>query len=104
MSYLSLQGAPAISEFRLNKLYAQLSGEIPDIEAISASFWHFVKSSCDLDDIELEHLDVVLDYGPARHELEVAGEHFLVIPRPGTISPSASLLPRAKSVYLKIDR
>ncbi len=87
MSFLSLQGAPAISEFRLNKLQQLLLAEIPDIEALSASFCHFIKLSSDLSETELDHLTVILDYGPARHELDVPGETFLVIPRPGTISP-----------------
>jgi phosphoribosylformylglycinamidine synthase len=87
MSYLSLQGAPAVSDFRLTKLREQLSLEITDIQAITASYWHFAKCASDLDELELEQLEVVLDYGPSRHELDIAGEHFLVIPRPGTISP-----------------
>jgi phosphoribosylformylglycinamidine synthase len=87
MSFLSLQGAPAISEFRLNKLQQQLSEEIPDLDAISASYWHFIKAESELDEQELEHLGSILDYGPTRHEMDVSGEHFLVIPRPGTISP-----------------
>jgi hypothetical protein len=44
MSFLSLQGAPAISEFRLSKLQQQLSEKIPDLDAISASYWHFIKA------------------------------------------------------------
>ena len=87
MSFLSLQGAPAISEFRLNKLQQQLSEKIPDLDAISASYWHFVKAYSELDDQEIVHLKSILDYGPTRHELDVPGQHFLVIPRPGTISP-----------------
>ena len=87
MSFLSLQGAPAISEFRLNKLQQQLSETIVDLDAISASYWHFVKASSELDDQEIVHLKSILDYGPARHEPDVPGQHFLVIPRPGTISP-----------------
>ncbi|MCK5359094.1 MAG: phosphoribosylformylglycinamidine synthase, partial [Gammaproteobacteria bacterium] len=90
MSFLSLQGAPAISEFRLNKLQQQLSEIIPDIDAVSASYWHFIKSECELDEQELEHLNSILDYGPTRHEMDVSGEHFLVVPRPGTISPWSS--------------
>ncbi|MEA1890764.1 MAG: phosphoribosylformylglycinamidine synthase [Pseudomonadota bacterium] len=87
MSFLSLQGAPAISDFRLNKLHSLLSEKITDLDEISASYYHFVQHSSDLDEAELEHLSVILDYGPSRHELDVPGEPFLVIPRPGTISP-----------------
>jgi phosphoribosylformylglycinamidine synthase len=87
MSFLSLQGAPAISDFRLNKLQRLLSEKIPDLDEVSASYYHFAKLSSDLDEAELDHLSVILDYGPARHEMDVSGQHFLVIPRPGTISP-----------------
>jgi phosphoribosylformylglycinamidine synthase len=87
MSFLSLQGAPAISDFRLSKLQQQLSEKIPDVDAISASYWHFIKTTSELDEQELEHLDSILDYGPTRHEMDVTGQHFLVIPRHGTISP-----------------
>ncbi len=87
MSFLSLQGAPAISDFRLNKLLSLLSETITDLDELSASYCHFVKLSSDLDESELDHLSVILDYGPTRHEMDVPGETFLVIPRPGTISP-----------------
>ena len=87
MSFLSLQGAPAISDFRLSKLQQELSEKIVDLEAVSASYWHFVKSASELDEKEIEHLNSILDYGPIRHEMDVPGQHFLVIPRPGTISP-----------------
>ena len=87
MSFLSLQGAPAISDFRLNKLQSLLSEKITDLDALSASYYHFVSISSDLDEAELDHLSVILDYGPTRHEMDVSGQHFLVIPRPGTISP-----------------
>ena len=54
MSFLSLQGAPAISDFRLNKLQQELSEKIVDLEAVSASYWHFVKSASELDEEEIE--------------------------------------------------
>ncbi len=87
MGFLSLQGAPAISDFRLNKLRSLLSEKITDLDELSASYRHFVNISSDLDAAELDHLSVILDYGPTRHEMDVSGQHFLVIPRPGTISP-----------------
>ena len=87
MGFLSLQGAPAISDFRLNKLRSLLSVKITDLDELSASYRHFVNISSDLDAAELDHLSVILDYGPTRHEMDVSGQHFLVIPRPGTISP-----------------
>ena len=67
MSFLSLQGAPAISDFRLSKLQQELSEKIVDLEAVSASYWHFVKSASELDEKEIEHLNSILDYGPIRH-------------------------------------
>ena len=87
MSFLSLQGAPAISDFRHSKMLQQLSEKIPDLDAISASYWHFIKTTGELDEHEHEHLSSLLDYGPTRHEMDVPSQHFLVIPRHGTISP-----------------
>ncbi len=87
MSFLSLQGAPAISDFRHSKLLQQLSKKIADLDEISANYWHFIKTTTELDEKELEHLRSILDYGPTRHEIDVSGQHFLVIPRHGTISP-----------------
>jgi len=87
MGFLSLQGAPAISDFRLNKLQSLLSEKISDLDELSASYCHFIKLSCDLEESELDHLSVILDYGPTRHEMDVSGQLFLVVPRPGTISP-----------------
>ena len=87
MSILSLHGAPALSEFRLNKLLQEMKTDIPDINSLSASYWHFVHVERDLDELEQSHLIGILEYGPARHARDVPGELFLVIPRPGTISP-----------------
>jgi phosphoribosylformylglycinamidine synthase len=64
MSFLSLQGAPAISDFRHSKLLQQLSNKIPDIDEISASYWHFIKTTSELDEKELEHLRSILDMAP----------------------------------------
>ncbi len=87
MGFLSLHGAPAISDFRLNKLQSLLSEKISDLDELSASYCHFIKLSCDLEESELDHLSVILDYGPTCHEMDVSGQLFLVVPRPGTISP-----------------
>lgn len=87
MSILSLHGAPALSEFRLNKLLQEMKADIPGIRSLSASYWHFVHVERELDELEQAHLNGILEYGPARHSRDVSGVMFLVMPRPGTISP-----------------
>jgi phosphoribosylformylglycinamidine synthase len=87
MSILSLHGAPALSGFRLSKMLQGMQQDVPDLVALSASYWHFVHLARDLDDRERSHLDNLLEYGPARHSRDVPGNLFLVVPRPGTISP-----------------
>jgi len=84
---LGLQGAPARSDFRLDKLRRELQAELGDIAALSADYWHFVALDSALDAEEQQHLEVLLTYGPARRTQAVVGEPFLVVPRPGTISP-----------------
>ena len=87
MSILSLHGAPALSQFRLARLLDELKAGIQDLRSLSASYWHFVNIEQELDELETAHLNGLLDYGPARHAKDVPGQVFLVIPRPGTISP-----------------
>jgi phosphoribosylformylglycinamidine synthase len=97
--FLSLRGSPALSTFRLEKLYANLKKLAPSIANIHAEFVHFVFSESALNDAQQSTLKQILTYGAANDTL-VANIHapsrasnlelFLVIPRIGTISPWAS--------------
>ncbi|MES2637202.1 MAG: phosphoribosylformylglycinamidine synthase, partial [Pseudomonadota bacterium] len=89
-SFLSLRGSPALSPFRLDKLYANLQQSTPNIKHIYAEFTHFVFSDTALNEVQQSTLKQILTYGPQAQLEEPAGELFLVVPRIGTISPWAS--------------
>ncbi|HRF43745.1 MAG TPA: phosphoribosylformylglycinamidine synthase [Candidatus Competibacteraceae bacterium] len=101
---LRFRGNPALSPFRLEKLLTALRQRVPAITGVHAEFVHFVDGTLTIPDREV--LDRLLQYGPNQvtsRQLALVGktafnEHrnpndaplFLVIPRPGTISPWSS--------------
>jgi phosphoribosylformylglycinamidine synthase len=87
---ITLPGAPALSEFRLQKLRQKLSDIDPGIGSVSARFVHFVDHDASLDDEALAILQRLLEYGPRLEDREVDGRLFLVLPRIGTRSPWSS--------------
>jgi phosphoribosylformylglycinamidine synthase len=93
---LQLQGGPALSDFRLQKLRIALESGIDGLEFISTRYIHFVDTNRSLDDDALQVLQKILTYGP-KSEVEVrepVGDSYrlnrLVTPRFGTISPWSS--------------
>ncbi len=101
--FLSLRGSPALSAFRLEKLYTSLKKSAPNIAHIDAEFVHFAFSQTALSNAQQNTLNQILCYGAASNgaiELQQVNIHtpartsnlelFLVIPRIGTISPWAS--------------
>ncbi len=88
---LTLRGAPALSEFRRNKLLTLIkSSDIENIE-LNSSYVHFVDTIDDLDAKELEVLKALLTYGPKGEVESIDGAiDLFVTPRPGTISPWSS--------------
>ncbi|MCX7627790.1 MAG: phosphoribosylformylglycinamidine synthase [Methylophilaceae bacterium] len=87
---LHIRGSTALSPFRLDKILAALKNSVPRITRVYAEFWHFVSLRRDLAATEREILDKILTYGPSLTAGAAHGELFLVIPRPGTISPWSS--------------
>ncbi len=87
---LIFRGAPALSEFRQQKLLQQLQAVAPEVESIQAEFMHFVELDGALSEPEQSELSALLTYGPRAEPIELAGQLFLVTPRPGTISPWSS--------------
>jgi len=87
---LELRGAPALSLFRSKKLLETIQKDIPAIQSVYAEFMHFIDISEDLIDSELNTLNKLLTYGPSAKSEPSDGILFLVIPRPGTISPWSS--------------
>src|SRR3974390_3592533 len=97
----SLFGAPALSQFRLDQLLRVLRAEEPRVWALTSRWVHFLDTSRNLSDSELDLLGKLLTYGPretacGRREsarrpdpptLETGNGHrILVTPRLGTES------------------
>ncbi len=89
---LILRGAPALSSFRCEKLLAGLKSRVPAITGLSAEYVHFADLEQALSDDQEAVLAQLLTYGPKPEGGPAAerGQLFLVVPRPGTISPWAS--------------
>ncbi|MBL4942454.1 MAG: phosphoribosylformylglycinamidine synthase, partial [Colwellia sp.] len=86
----NLRGAPALSEFRVNKLLAQCDDLALPVADIYAEFAHFAQFNAQLTRDEESVLQQLLTYGPTIEEHEPQGQFLLVTPRPGTISPWSS--------------
>mgnify|MGYP000474676575 CR=1 FL=1 len=86
----TLRGAPALSDFRVQKLLAQCADLQLPVTDIYAEYTHFAHISSALNDEESHVLQKLLTYGPTIEEHEPVGQFFLVTPRPGTISPWSS--------------
>ncbi|MDN3652090.1 phosphoribosylformylglycinamidine synthase [Thalassotalea ponticola] len=85
-----LRGAPALSDFRINKLLEQCAQLNLPVTDIYAEFMHFSHQSAELSADESSKLAKLLTYGPKIEEHEPQGTLLLVTPRPGTISPWSS--------------
>ncbi len=87
---LELRGAPALSPFRFSKLHSRIQDIVPEVEHVYAEFMHFTDLESDLTECDQAVLDRLLTYGPRVPAEEPDGVLFLVIPRPGTLSPWSS--------------
>ena len=87
---LILHGGPALSDFRIDKLRLDLQAICPELHDVHAAYIHFVQHTNELDPEASAHLRQVLQYGPCSPAAKAAPISFLVVPRPGTISPWSS--------------
>ncbi len=87
---LTLRGAPALSDFRLQKLQERLRAATGLDLRPYAEFMHFVDAGRDLTGDEPALLEGLLRYGPSLPAQAPTGRLVLVVPRPGTISPWSS--------------
>lgn len=87
---LILPGAQALSDFRIEKLLTTLQDDIPTLTGLTARFVHLAKAAAALTEEQHSVLAKLLEYGPSSEWLELEGEPFFVVPRPGTISPWSS--------------
>jgi len=87
---LTLRGAPALSDFRLQKLRTRLADATGRAMEPYAEFMHFAELDQTLDEGEQLTLERLLRYGPRLPGHALEGQLVLVAPRPGTISPWSS--------------
>jgi phosphoribosylformylglycinamidine synthase len=100
---ISLFGAPALSQFRLDQLLRTLKTQDSRVTTLSSRWMHFIDASRDLSEAELKLLKTLLTYGTAVADgLRAAdarpipdvpaapGSRILVTPRVGTESPWSS--------------
>lgn len=87
---LVLRGAPALSDFRIEKLLQRFAAQQLPVSDVYAEFMHFSNLSESLDSEQEAVLAQLLTYGPDITPHEPKGELMLVVPRPGTISPWSS--------------
>ena len=90
---LTIHGSAALSSFRLEKILTELKSSAPRISHFYAEFVHFAWFDNALTTDQESTLGKILTYGPkTTSESRDTGsdELFLVIPRPGTISPWSS--------------
>jgi phosphoribosylformylglycinamidine synthase len=87
---LIIRGAPALSEFRLQKLTQHLSDQLRVPVKVTSQYLHFANIEQTLESSERYVLETILRYGPAENALDPSGSLLLVVPRPGTRSPWSS--------------
>ncbi|HWJ06955.1 MAG TPA: phosphoribosylformylglycinamidine synthase [Steroidobacteraceae bacterium] len=87
---LTFSGAPALSDFRLDKVLSAVRARVAHVEAIDTRYLHFVDVTAPLTAAETDVVQALLRYGPATHAAEPHGEMLLVVPRFGTVSPWSS--------------
>jgi phosphoribosylformylglycinamidine synthase len=88
-------GAAALSAFKSSKLLLNLQARLPQVEAFSAQFAHFLDCTEELTNHDLEVIHALLLYGASftsstESENTVSSLSRVVVPRPGTISPWSS--------------
>lgn len=87
---LILRGAPALSDFRVEKILAACQKNQLPVTNIYAEFMHFADLNESLSRDEESKLRKLLTYGATTTERQPTGSLILVTPRTGTISPWAS--------------
>ncbi len=87
---LIIEGGPALSQFRIEKVERELAQAVPALRSVSTRWLHFVDINGALDDAQREVLERLLEYGPTHGDTLVSGKQWVVVPRIGTISPWAT--------------
>lgn len=85
-----MAGPDALSDFRRDRLLAQIRQQVPTVEGLQAHYKHYVHAARALTQQETERLTALLNYGDEARPALSGAFCFGVIPRLGTISPWAS--------------
>ena len=83
---LVIQGSPALSAFRIEKLLQSARERVDSLLSIDTRYLHFIETDRELSSTGRSVLDCLLNYGNPVAQ-QAAGNLLLVIPRLGTISP-----------------
>jgi len=87
---LELWGAPALSQFRLDRRLWELKAQDPRVTGLAARWIHFVDVAGQLTDSERELLGILLTYGSRALSAVPDSRRVLITPRVGTVSPWSS--------------
>ncbi|MDN3517131.1 phosphoribosylformylglycinamidine synthase [Aquisalimonas lutea] len=87
---LRLNGHPALSSFRIDKLLRELREHVPAVAALRVDFVYFVLLDDAAPEADTGRLRTLLTDGESPDPAGDGWEAFLVVPRPGTISPWSS--------------
>ncbi|WP_297325405.1 phosphoribosylformylglycinamidine synthase [Nitrosomonas sp.] len=87
---LQFCGGRALSSFRLEKLLKEINTLDLQVVSVTTEYWHFCSMTRNLQIEEFNALRRLLNDDPAQENNPHPGEFFLVLPRPGTISPWSS--------------
>ena len=87
---LIVPGPAAASQFRIDKLLAELAPMVPGLRRIRNRFVHILDLDAPLGAHEQARLGELLAYGPAPDMFDSTEPACIVIPRPGMISPWSS--------------
>lgn len=87
---MQFRGRTALSAFRSQKLLENIQAIVPHIRAIAAQYWYFCQAQSALTSGEIVHLAQLLEAVHSPAALTQDNNWYLVVPRPGTISPWSS--------------
>jgi len=87
---LILRGAPAFSDFRIQKYLREARQLVTGLGSLYAEYMHFADLDTELSDAQLKVLEKLLTYGSKKTQQQPIGALALVVPRVGTISPWSS--------------
>ena len=83
-------GSPALSTFRRDKLLKELQQVISTLTDINANYLYFIEKTQNLTEEENKKLRALLPDAHISNDNLYEGQHLLVIPRLGTLSPWSS--------------